>query len=390
MQIQNIYIYPVVLPFSADFSHSLRKRSNVNNVVAEVVAENGTIKGYGEGAPRSYVTGESQKSVAKSIYGLTQKDNFPWELTDVSSIWNFIDRLSYDNDHNSAICAIETALLDALGKYQNKYIIEYFPKTFFTDTVYYGATIPLDNKHRILELCRLCKKMKINTLRIKVGKDITQNKEIIEVVSSVFEGDYDLRVDINGVWDYKTALNHIQLFNEYKVNVVEQPMNPNDPGIVEVTKQMKENGIMLMADESACSLSDVKKITREGYCNMINVRLSKCGGFRKSLKIIEYLRANNIQFQVGCHLGESGILSAAGRVLSLLCRDAVYHDGSYDDYLLKENITQENISFGLSGKAGPLIGPGLGVTINLQSLKRLCNDSEPVTIINLNSQRFTQ
>jgi len=385
MQIKKIRIYPVLLPFSADFSHSLRKRSYVKNVVVEVVSEQGEIRGYGEGAPRSYVTGESQESVDKSIDGLTQKDNFPWELNDVSLIWGLIDSLSNGYEHNSAICALETALLDALGKHQNKNIIEYFPKDFYTDTVYYGATIPLDNKQRILELCRLCKKMNISKLRIKLGKDFTKNKEIIDTVKFVFGDDYDLRVDINGVWDHEIALRHIPLFKESKVNVVEQPMNPDDPAIADFAKQIKNNGIMLMADESACSLSDVKKITSEGSCNMINVRLSKCGGFRKSLKIIDYLRSNKIQFQIGCHLGESGILSAAGRILSLLCRDAAYYDGSYDEYLLSKNITQDNVSFGMSGKAGSLAGPGLGVDIVHQSLKGLCDGSVIKTIINPNT-----
>jgi muconate cycloisomerase len=114
---------------------------------------------------------------------------------------------------------------------------------------------------------------------------------------------------------------------------------------------------------------------------MINVRLSKCGGFRNSLKIIDYLRLNKTPFQIGCHLGESGILSAAGRVLCLLCRDAVYYDGSYDEYMLKENTTFENVSFGPGGKAGPLAGPGLGVEINMQNLKQLSDPAETITIL---------
>jgi L-Ala-D/L-Glu epimerase len=80
MQIQKINIYPIILPFSAEFSHSLRTRSSVKNIVVEIVAEGGLIKGYGEGAPRSYVTGESQNSVVKSIHHLAQKNNFPWKF----------------------------------------------------------------------------------------------------------------------------------------------------------------------------------------------------------------------------------------------------------------------------------------------------------------------
>jgi muconate cycloisomerase len=126
-----------------------------------------------------------------------------------------------------------------------------------------------------------------------------------------------------------------------------------------------------MADESACSLEDIRKIEKDGDYDMVNVRLSKCGGFRRSFKIIDRLRANGIYFQIGCQLGESGVLSAAGRVLSLLNRDALFHDGSYDAFLLKENTTDKNVSFGPGGIAGQIKGPGLGVTVNRQSLARL-------------------
>jgi muconate cycloisomerase len=113
---------------------------------------------------------------------------------------------------------------------------------------------------------------------------------------------------------------------------------------------------------------------------MVNIRLSKCGGFRNSLKLIDYLRANGIRFQIGCHLGESGILSAAGRVLGLLCSDAVYYDGSYDEFMLKENITLENVTFGPGGKATALKGPGLGVEVNPQSLARLSSGQTSLAI----------
>jgi muconate cycloisomerase len=126
-----------------------------------------------------------------------------------------------------------------------------------------------------------------------------------------------------------------------------------------------------MADESACSLRDVAGLLEKDHYNMINVRLSKCGGFRKSFRIIDYLRAEGVPFQIACQLGESGLLSAAGRILSLLNSDALYHDGSYDKFLLKENITEENVSFGPGGEAGPLGGCGLGVKIDNKKLEKL-------------------
>ncbi len=380
MKIDQISIYPVILPFLAEFSHSLRKRSSVKNIIVEVVAEHGEIKGYGEGAPRSFVTGESQENTVHSIDRFIKLNNFPWELNDVSQIWNFIDNITSGKENNAAICALETALLDALGKSQGRNIIDYFPKDFITNKVYYGAAFPLADKQRIIEMCWLIKKMKIKKLKLKMGKDLSKNKEMLEAVRMVFGEDCDLKIDINGVWDHTLALKHVSLINNYGIKVIEQPMRPNDPETADFAGLMQKAGVVLMADESACSLSDMEKIAKEGYYKMVNVRLSKCGGFRNSFKIIDYLRRNGISFQIGCHMGESGILSAAGRVLCLLCSDAVYCDGSYDEFMLKENVTIQDVSFGLGGEAAPLDDPGLGIEVSGRNLARLSESPTTVSV----------
>jgi muconate cycloisomerase len=382
VRIDRVNIYKISLLFTGDFSHSRKKGSSANNIIVEVLADQGDIKGYGEGAPRLYVTGESQESAAKNVAKLTQEDSFLWEFNHVSQIWDFIDSLPKVKENNAAICAVEMSLLDALGKSQDINIIEYFPKDFFTSTIYYGAAIPLSSKKRIMEICRLIGEMRINKLRLKMGKAFERNKEAIETVKLMFGDDYDLRIDLNGAWDHETASNHVSLIKKYDVKVVEQPMMPGDPGLTEFAEIMQNYGVILMADESVCSLEDLEGIIKDGNYKMINIRLSKCGGFRRSLRIIDELRDRGLSFQIGCQLGESGILSAAGRALSLLCSDAVYHDGSYDKFMLKENITLEDVSFGLGGKAGPLDGSGLGVNINRENLMRLSNGSPNLTISN--------
>ena len=164
------------------------------------------------------------------------------------------------------------------------------------------------------------------------------------------------------------------------MKIVEEPMMTDEPGFPEFVKLLRSKGMILMACESAPTLEDVKMIVQEGYYQMINVKLCRSGGFRRSLTIIDEIRKSGLSFQVGCTLGESGILSAAGRTLCLLCGDAVNYDGSYDKFLLKENTIVDNVSFGLGGEAGALGGHGLGVTVNGKSLTRLGNGSPVLTI----------
>jgi L-alanine-DL-glutamate epimerase-like enolase superfamily enzyme len=257
--------------------------------------------------------------------------------------------------------------------------MDYLSKEFMSETVFYGAVLPLGNTKRIEEMSRFIKKLRINRVKVKMGRDLQENKSIIETVCSVLDKDCHLKVDVNGAWDRETALKHLPLIADYHIEVVEQPMAPGDPEIAEVSSRLKACDAKTMADESACSFHEVKALIAEGHYNMVSVRLSKCGGFRRSLRIIDFLRREGIPFQVACQLGESGILSAAGRILSLLCRDALYHDGSYDDFLLRENVTKQNVSFGLGGQAGPLGGVGLGVEVSGSNLRRLSRGLDPIS-----------
>ena len=302
-------------------------------------------------------------------------------MEDISHIWDYVDRLPSGKEHNAVICALETALLDALGRSQNRPLSDYFSRKFYDETVYYGSAIPLATKKRVMEFCRRTRDLNMRRLKLKLGGDLEESRAALQAVTMIFGNEYDLKVDANMAWDHDLALSYLPLLKSFGVKVVEQPMRPDDPDIKRLSPAMQSEGIILMADESACCFEDLERIVKKGLYRMINIRLSKCGGFRRSLKMVELLRSRGIAFQVGCHVGESGILSAAGRALSILCRDAVYHDGSYDAFLLQENVTLEDVSFGPGGKARALGGPGLGVNIDRKRLMRLSGGSPASTIL---------
>jgi L-alanine-DL-glutamate epimerase-like enolase superfamily enzyme len=378
MKIEEVSIYKIRLPFRTNFTHALARSAFAENVVVEMRGGAERMIGYGESAPRLYVTGENADSALKTIEGFLNEKTFPRDLREVSQVWDFVDHLPDVKDQNAAICALETALFDALSSVQGRSLMEYFPHDHLSESIHYGAAIPIDKPEKITEICRAVKKKGIRRLKVKMGRDFQQNKQILEAVQRIFGHECDLKIDVNGAWHLESALENLPLIEFYKVKVVEQPMIPGDADIVDFAKRVKASGVKLMADESACCLSEVAKVVHEGHYNMINVRLSKCGGFTRSLRIVNYLRKKRIPFQIGCQLGESGILSAAGRTLSLLCSDAVYHDGSYDEFLLAENITESHVSFGQNGIAGPLGGVGLGVKVNRENLERMSEASKRV------------
>jgi L-Ala-D/L-Glu epimerase / N-acetyl-D-glutamate racemase len=129
--------------------------------------------------------------------------------------------------------------------------------------------------------------------------------------------------------------------------------------------------VRMILDESLTSQVDARAAIDGKTCDMFNIRLSKCGGFLNSLRLAALAGSAGLEIQLGCHPGESGILSAAGRHWACSVNGVRYLEGSYDRHLYHKLLTNEDITFGYGGWAPSLNGPGLGVTVNESALKEM-------------------
>jgi len=370
MKISSINVHKVTLPFRFTFSHSQKDAQSVDNIVVEILTDERGLTGYGEGGPRPYVTGETQDTAIRAVKLLCLDDRFPWELDHVKQIQAFVESATGTKSHNAALCALEMALLDLLGQKETKNVLHYLPRDYATDNIRYGGAVPIADQNMVLAMCRKIKEFDIADVRLKMGRDFRQNRIGIETLRQVLGMDCDVRVDVNGDWDLTLAKQHLPLLGFHGVSILEQPLPPYDNGWKELLTMAKPKNLKFMADESVCSMEDMEAAISDGHFDVINIRLSKCGGFFNSLQIMQRIRDARLSYQVGCQLGESGILSAAGRALCVASSDALYYDGSYDAFLLKENLTAKHVTFGHGGKAGPLKGHGLGIKVNPENLKR--------------------
>src|SRR5204863_20863 len=103
--------------------HASHTRTDTDNLIVRCTLADGSI-GFGEGVPRSYVTGET----IDSAVALLKNSNLPGQFEDCSSFTDavrLVEKLHLapirDDDRacrgNAARCAVELALLDAYGRH---------------------------------------------------------------------------------------------------------------------------------------------------------------------------------------------------------------------------------------------------------------------------------
>lgn len=375
MKITSAWIYPLNIPFVESFSHSLSERNHSDSVVVKVTDESG-ISGFGEGAPRPYVTGETRAACVEHI----KKELLPGiarstlDEIEPKRVFRDIDNLFPETTAKGAViwnaskCAVKLAIIDCLFRSNHISINEALPPA--SKTVTYSGVISGGASAKVEKIAQRCKAAGFSHIKMKVSGD--DDAEHVSIVRDILGPSVSIRLDANAAFTPESALRFLKLVEKCDIECIEQPIPRGDPA--ELAALRSSSPIPLMADESIVTIEDARALIEGKAVDYFNLRISKCGGLHKTLAIAELASSAGIGIQLGCQVGETAILSAAGRHLAAHLQDLRFVEGSYSTHLLVEDISEEQIVFGPAGRAPILTGPGLGITVREDLLDKYAED----------------
>ncbi|MGZ6276485.1 MAG: enolase C-terminal domain-like protein, partial [Syntrophales bacterium] len=302
------------------------------------------ISGYGESAPRPYVTGETPSTVTDTIENFFSRILFRSEINSIEDVKVTLDALEREcrdrniRIYNSALGAMDIALLDALGKLQGAPLYHYLGPAL-RENMPSSIPIPFLHESIVKELYQELKKLELDSLKIIMGNVEKDNIERVSMIRTLFGDHMDMRIEANGKWSTEQALSHIAKLKRFNISGVEQPVAAgNIEGLQEIRRR---TDIPVIVDESMCNLSDAKKLIEAKACDIINIKISKCGGLLKSKEIREFAESEKLPCQVGAHVGETDILGKAGRYFAETTRNLFCFEGF--SQLLFEDSWEEHL-----------------------------------------------
>ena len=368
MKITNLKVYKLTIPFSLAISHHLAERQESEAILVVVESDNG-YTGLGEGTPRQYVTEETLPgcvNAARKIGRLLIHQE--WEgRTELNQLLDNVAMQTVVQQNPSAWCAIELACLDLLAKSKKIPFWRLFADTPTNESFTHSAVIALMPIQVLDTILSVIQSLDMKFVKVKVS-NIKEGIEYLSYIRDALGPDVDIRIDANGAFSASEAIEFGHATESIGISCFEQPVaKENLDGLKQVTDQ---GTIPSMTDESLCNMDDMENLISNQGCSGFNIRLSKCGGFRESLKLWNHALDNGFFCQLGCHVGETGVLSAAGRHLAALCQDIRYLEGGFTKFILESDICNEDVGFAHQGKAGLLEGDGLGVSINDAALEK--------------------
>jgi muconate cycloisomerase len=379
LKIAELTAYHVRLPLRRVIRHASHARSDTENLVIRCVLED-TTTGYGEGVPREYVTGETIDSSLQILQESSLRDQLE-DCRDYSDAVNLAERVQLaplkDDPRgcgsNAARCALELAVLDAYGNHFDRSVSSIVPLLTPAldeprDRVRYSGAITSARGLKLRLTALALRIYRFRQIKLKVGIEGYDDSERLRQARGLLGPRVDIRVDANEAWAPEEVVTRITEFVPFGISAVEQPISHEKIGaLAEIRRQIN---VPIMLDESLCSSRDAEDAVSRSVCDLFNLRLSKCGGFVPTLRLAQFAKQYGIGCQLGCQVGESAILSAAGRHFACSVGSLRYVEGSYDRHLMREDLSVDDLTFGLGGWAPALPGAGLGVHVDSAALKR--------------------
>lgn len=372
MKIDYLKAYRVQIPFLLSIDHHLKKRQCSEAFVVAIHTKDGTV-GYGEGAPRVYVTGETHAEVLDTFEKACTPDQLPTiETLEDIKVYSAFLRKQYQMP--SLVAAVEMALLDILGQEKNRSIGSFLGQNQ-SPLIPYSGVLPYLSDAKLDQYLQLVKSLGLTQVKLKVGH--ANDFRHLERARAILGPAVDIRIDANRAWTLEEAVSKLEKLAAFDISCVEEPLQ--ESAIHQLPKLSRMITTPILLDESVFNLKQAHFYADqiEAKQLLFNLKISKSGGLIAASELYHFATTKGIACQLGCNVGETAILSAAGRIFAQTHK-LRYLEGSFAPFFMEDDISTKPLSFSKKGIAPKLVAPGLGISIDTKKLHQYSSTSKTI------------
>jgi L-Ala-D/L-Glu epimerase len=363
--IRSIRCSSLEIPFRTSFKHASAARSTTQALWA-VAQGPGDLRGFGEGCPREYVTGESLASAQAFV--ARHAGQWQERIRDVASLSAWArEHLAQIDADPAAWSAVELALLDLLGKLQRQPVETLLGLAPLRGRFCYTAVIGDSPATEFDGWLARYRKLGFRDFKIKLSGDAARDAAKVRSLEAAGIAPASVRADANNLWaSPEPAIEHLAALR-FPFFALEEPLRAADyAGMAQVAQALD---CRIILDESMARTGQLVALEAAPQRWLVNLRVSKMGGVLRSLGFVEEARRLGVRIIVGAHVGETSLLTRAALTVASAAGEALIgQEGAFGTHLLERDVTDAPLMFGAGGilhieAAGIAAAPGWGLAI---------------------------
>lgn len=360
MRIADVRATAVSVPLLYEFKAAYGTRNTCDFVLVEIEDDQGRV-GLGEASTIPIYDEGSQAGV---VFVINKYFKPLLVGQDPRKITFLMERLADAvKGERYAKCAVDFALHDLVGKIYNLPVYDLLGGKARDARVCW--VFSAKNAADIEQEARKKYKEGYRTFKLKVGTHRQKDLENVAAVRNAIGYDVHLRLDGNEAWEPKEAVARIEEFAPFKPDHVEQPV---PAGNMEGLRFVREHSsIPIVADECVLTPQDAMTVARMKAADMVNIKVSRAGGFVAARKMAAVAEAAGQQPFAGSML-ELGLGTVASAHWVVSNAGMALTSELVGPLLLKQDILKNPVEY----REGCLIlpeGPGFGVELDPEAVK---------------------
>ncbi len=357
--LRSLELARIDIPFRIRFAHASADRDRTESVLVAATTAAGTA-GYGEGCPRSYVTGEDLASVRG--FFAEHATAILAEVADVESLRGFVAGHRGEIDaHPAAWCAIELALLDALAREGGRSVEAALGLPELAGSFQYTAVLGDSEPAAFERLLGLYRAAGFRDFKLKLSGDLDRDRAKLESFRD--RAQERVRVDANNLWrDADTAADHLEAL-AHPFAGIEEPIAAGR--LEELAALADRMGAPIILDESLLRAEIIDELPGPSTRWIANLRVSKLGGLLRSLEVVDAASRRGVRMVVGAQVGETSVLTRAALPVARAAGELlVGQEGAFGPLLLECDLFEPPLVFGDGGVLeAPTAAPGWGLSV---------------------------
>jgi O-succinylbenzoate synthase len=367
MRVHRIDLYLAGLPLIQPFQTSSSLKHRIHHILIRLETEQAV--GWGECASPEdpYFNGETTVTcfhVLRDFLGPAVLGK-SW-----SSIPDFIRNYRLVKEHAFARAGLEMAAWDALAKARGQSLTHQLGGS--RSAIEAGVSLGVESDiNRLFDRIEEYLDQGYRRIKLKIapGRDVSILEDVRERYSDLL-----LQVDANSAYTLDDAA-HLRELDRFGLLLIEQPLEHDD--LLDHAALQRTLKTPLCLDESLKTVRHARQALDIDACRVINIKVSRVGGLTEARRMHDLCVARGVPAWCG-GMHEFGIGRAANLALASLPGFTLPSDLSGSNKYFSEDLVEPPIH----AEAGMVTvpqGPGLGVTICEDRLRRATLKSESLT-----------
>ena len=203
-------------------------------------------------------------------------------------------------------------------------------------------------------------------LKLKVGRDLTQDYDSITAIRERVGYDVKLRIDANMNWSVPAAIKWIKALEQFDLQFVEQPVPDFDiDGLAQVRRAVS---VPIAADEACTTLRSALELIKADACDVFVIYPSEAGGLTRAMQIAALAGAAGKWCAIGSW-AELGVATTANAHLAAACTGFPFANDTHYPLQLAD-VLMDPVEIE-DGQITVSHDPGLGVALDAASMATL-------------------